>query len=249
MQEQLIKSEQDKFSFGKASITAIIASQRALVAAKTAEAAALASWARARASWRLGYLRATAAGTRALLTVVPAVADSDGYYCVGPNYRAWQFGMSTPNPPHRLRVMRLGPNATLVPQVLELPPFQVHGIECADTGIRIAATNAVYSIPLDSERKPRSFEAVNEPWRGESATRLGGFGFSTPGFAVIRRPLLTDASVHRYQLVIIPSRTRPDPCDTDVETQLQELNRQGKLLRKTVLFRGPGWNQNCTAPD
>ncbi|NDJ12101.1 MAG: hypothetical protein EBY17_13070 [Acidobacteriia bacterium] len=50
LQEQLLKSEQDKFSFGKASVTALIASQRALVAAQTAEAAAVASWARARAS-------------------------------------------------------------------------------------------------------------------------------------------------------------------------------------------------------
>ena len=49
-QEQLLKSEQDKFSFGKASVTALIASQRALVVAQTAEAAALASWTRARAS-------------------------------------------------------------------------------------------------------------------------------------------------------------------------------------------------------
>ncbi|NDJ12100.1 MAG: hypothetical protein EBY17_13065 [Acidobacteriia bacterium] len=198
---------------------------------------------------RRGYLRTTAAVALALLTAVPAVADSDGYYCVGPNYLAWQFGMSTPNPPHRLQVMRLGANAKLVPHVLELPPFQVHGIECADAGIRLGSTIAAYSSPLDSERKPRSFEAVSEPWRGKNAERLGGFGFGTPGFAVIRRPLLTDTSGHRYQLVIIPSRTRSDPCDTNVETQLQELNRQGKLLRKTVLFRGRGWNQNCIAPD
>ena len=46
----MLKSEQDKFSFGKASVTALIASQRALVVAQTAEAAALASWTRARAS-------------------------------------------------------------------------------------------------------------------------------------------------------------------------------------------------------
>ena len=50
LQEQLLKSEQDKFSFGKAAVTALIASQRALVVAQTSEAAALASWARARAS-------------------------------------------------------------------------------------------------------------------------------------------------------------------------------------------------------
>jgi hypothetical protein len=35
------------------------------------------------------------------------VADSDGYYCVGPDYLAYQFGMAYPPvAPHRLFVVR-----------------------------------------------------------------------------------------------------------------------------------------------
>jgi outer membrane protein TolC len=50
LQEQILKSEQDKFSFGKASVTALLNAQRALVTAQTAESSSMAAWARAKAS-------------------------------------------------------------------------------------------------------------------------------------------------------------------------------------------------------
>lgn len=50
LQDQLLSAEQDKFAFGKSSVTALIVTQRALVAAQTAEATAMAAWARAKAS-------------------------------------------------------------------------------------------------------------------------------------------------------------------------------------------------------
>jgi outer membrane protein len=50
LQQQLLTAEQQKFAFGKTSITGLITSQRALVAAQTAEINALSGYARARTS-------------------------------------------------------------------------------------------------------------------------------------------------------------------------------------------------------
>jgi outer membrane protein len=50
LDQQLLKSEQDKFSFGKSSISNVIATERALVNAQTAEVEAKAAYAHARVS-------------------------------------------------------------------------------------------------------------------------------------------------------------------------------------------------------
>ena len=50
LQEQLLKAEQEKFAFGKTTITGLITTQRALVTARTAEITALATFAHARVS-------------------------------------------------------------------------------------------------------------------------------------------------------------------------------------------------------
>jgi outer membrane protein len=50
LQQALLKAEQQKFAFGRATITGIIVAQRALVAAQTSEVAALTSYAHARVS-------------------------------------------------------------------------------------------------------------------------------------------------------------------------------------------------------
>jgi outer membrane protein TolC len=50
LQEQLLKAEQEKFAFGKTTITGLITAQRGLVTAQTAEISALAIYAHARVS-------------------------------------------------------------------------------------------------------------------------------------------------------------------------------------------------------
>ncbi len=52
-----------------------------------------------------------------------AYADSDGYYCIGRGYLAYQFGLAAPpTRPHRLTVIRFGDVSGIQPPaVLELP--------------------------------------------------------------------------------------------------------------------------------
>ena len=94
------------------------------------------------------------------LGVGVAHADSDGYYCVGPGYLAYQFGMAPlPIAPHRLHVL----NTRAVPGIpepatLELPQFQVHGLRCGDRWIEVASFTAVYRVTLDDSMRPARYE-------------------------------------------------------------------------------------------
>src|SRR4029453_14438490 len=93
-----------------------------------------------------------------------AYADSDGYYCVGRGYLAYQLGFAAPPiAPHHLYVVRFGGTAGIeAPVALDLPQFQVQGIICADRAIRILAYDAIYTVRLDATDRPVGFSTV--PW-------------------------------------------------------------------------------------
>ena len=91
-----------------------------------------------------------------------AYADSDGYYCVGRSYLAYQFGVAPlPVAPHRLSVIRTrGPAGIPRPAMLELPQFQVHGMRCGEGWIDVAAFTAIYHVILDESDRPVGDEAI-----------------------------------------------------------------------------------------
>lgn len=90
--------------------------------------------ARCGGSCTLAFLLLVTAGS------VPAFADSDGYFCVGPDYLAYQFGMAAPPVrPHVLHVIRFTSQRFFdAPATIELPQFQVHGMLCEAGRIRVA---------------------------------------------------------------------------------------------------------------
>src|SRR5947207_8419965 len=93
-----------------------------------------------------------------------AYADSDGYYCIGRAYLAYQFGYAAPPVgPHRLFVLPLGPSAQIEPPtILEIPQFQVQGMLCRDRVVQLAAYDAIYTIELDAASRPVRYAST--PW-------------------------------------------------------------------------------------
>ncbi len=69
-------------------------------------------------------------------SATPVWADSDGYYCIGRDYIAYQFGFAPPPiAQHRLYIIRVGGAAGIgEPAMFELPQFQVHGLLCQIPG-------------------------------------------------------------------------------------------------------------------
>ena len=79
-----------------------------------------------------------------------AFADSDGYYCVGPDYLAYQ--LNSPGMPntHRIIVVPFDGGSTKIVQYsADLPDFQVHDLRCSDKHIRLIGWEFVYDVTWD----------------------------------------------------------------------------------------------------
>lgn len=188
-----------------------------------------------------------------LLLASSSWADSDGHYCVGRDYVAYQFGLAQPPvAPHRIYVVRLGGEQGIADAgILEIPQFQVHGMRCGGTAIQIEAWHSLYTVHLDESRRPVRYEMARweehpdyQRARGNQP-RLGGYGFQTNGFTVSKQTLLRTETGYEFLLEIeskpLPSRR----CDAAITTRLIESDGTGNIVRERVLFRGTGFIADC----
>jgi hypothetical protein len=108
-----------------------------------------------------------------------AYADDDGYYCVGRGYLAYQFGKRGPSPkPHRLSVIRFsGTSGIESPAVLDLPQFQVHGMQCGDAWIDVAAFTGIYHVTSMRIIAPSATRCSRFPTGSKSPRRSSSVSF------------------------------------------------------------------------
>jgi len=195
-----------------------------------------------RASW----LRTATALLAVCFLGVPAYADSDGYYCVGPGYLAYQFGVGAPpQGPHRLHVVRFGARRALEqPAVLDLPQFQVHGMICGERTVRLAAFNAFYTVQLDERKQPQRVDT--EP-RGKGdplpmefgvARNLGAWNSAAAKLGTDRVSLGATDDGGRYLLEISGSAVPRERCAAAITTRLVRTDRNGREVQHLRIFQG-----------
>jgi hypothetical protein len=83
---------------------------------------------------RRGWVLATAA-----VALFPSLAhaDSDGYYCIGPGFVAYEMSSSGAASGHWLHIVRVSAAKGIVRlPPIALPEFQVHGMTCRENGCR-----------------------------------------------------------------------------------------------------------------
>ena len=179
----------------------------------------------------------------------PAWADSDGYYCVGRNYIAYQFGLAPPPiAPHHLYVIRLGGTPGIgEPAILELPQFQIHGLLCDVQTIQIASHDAIYTVQLDSALRPVRYKKTK--WADPRHTPppfIGRYknlgGWSRPvNTLVTERVLIAKAPAgHEFFLEIVPKASVSNRCDMEITTRLLEVSPTGQTVGERLLFHGNG---------
>ena len=97
------------------------------------------------------FLVAAMAGSSA------ALADSDGTFCVGPGYAAYELQTwSTPSRKHELRIVRVGGKTRIAePVTTVLDDFQVHGMRCEEDRVVLIGWDSKYSIPLVKSTPPK----------------------------------------------------------------------------------------------
>src|SRR5688572_26411117 len=99
--------------------------------------------------------RIVAVAAIALLTPGIALADSDGYYCVGNGFVAYEMASSQPGGRHVLHIVRVarGSGISRMPPIA-LDNFQVHGMTCRENGVDLHGWTTRYSVELSSTGKP-----------------------------------------------------------------------------------------------
>jgi hypothetical protein len=187
------------------------------------------------------------------LWATPASADSDGYYCIGRDYIAYQFGFAPPPiAEHRLYIIRVGGAAGIgEPAVFKLPQFQVHGLLCNERTVQLAGWDAIYTVQLDSTLRPVRYQIA--PWadRPQPPSQFVGHqqnlgGWSRPiGTLAVERVLVTkNAAGHEFLLEITPKASTSERCVVEITTRVLELSATGQTVGERLVFRGKG-HQEC----
>jgi hypothetical protein len=114
---------------------------------------------------------------------IAAQADSDGHYCVGANYLAYELRFAQPGV-HTLVVLRAGPSHSMDEVKVALPDFQVHGMRCTAEAVELAAWDGVHALDLSANPPRVSFEAFARPgdlpkWPYTNLTQWKGMGRSS----------------------------------------------------------------------
>ncbi len=136
-------------------------------------------------------------------TTGSARADSDGYFCGGPGYLAYQFsGLSIPGQDHTLFVLELDPERGIsAPRQFALEPFQVHGMRCLDDAVDLLAWDRIYRIDLAPQDHPRIDQVEPQPedsiFPDFTSENLGRWAFANRTI-----PLKTAAGRFSFELVI-----------------------------------------------
>ena len=184
---------------------------------------------------------------------VPAVAyaDSDGYYCTGRGYLAYQFGMAPmPVAPHRVSVISLrGPQGIPEPATLQLPQFQVHGMLCGDGWIDIASFTTVYRITLDANDRPVRYEEhgslkgqpIPQAFIESQMQNLGSLGGAKAYVKPIRTALGVRPLGGEYVLEVIAKAIEPaKACEVSVISRIVETDSGGREVGARIIFEGRG---------
>src|SRR5688500_6603874 len=89
-----------------------------------------------------------------LLTATAGRADSDGYYCLGKGFIAFELSQGLPRR-HLLHVVRVahGTGITRLPPI-PLEDFQVHGMTCRENGIDVQGWTTRYTVTFASSGTP-----------------------------------------------------------------------------------------------
>jgi hypothetical protein len=183
-----------------------------------------------------------------------AYADSDGYYCAGRGYLAYQFGMAPlPVAPHHLNVIRLvGPAGIPQPAALELPQFQVHGMRCGEGWIDVAAFTGIYHVILDESDRPVRYEVrpfpdgqkIPQEFSRAQSQNLGSLGGGRAYLKPVRLRLSAKKRGGGYLLEIVAKSAPPlKRCELAVTSRLVETGRNGREIDARVIFQGRGYRE------
>jgi len=173
-----------------------------------------------------------------------AQADSDGYYCTGPNYIAYEFAA----PVHALYIVVLRDSLGLDrPTRVPLPDFQVHGMRCSAGSVELLGWDSLYTATLTGAKT--SLVARIAPWAHQGTSRqalqeygalnLGGWSTAVRVGRADTIPLAIASRRYTFALAI-DVQPLPRECAYKVVTRLVQRDSSSRPVATLTLFDGKG---------
>ena len=161
------------------------------------------------------------AGVLAVIVCVAVQADSDGSYCAGASYLAYE--LREPNDRHTLHIV----NAQTATSV-ELPDFQVHRMRCGSSSVDLAGWHAIYTVDFSSQPARVKIEPLQRAgdlprWPTQDLGRLNQTARDS-GTAMI------DLGWSKVTITI----TQTEPCEAKLRTILQTPAAMRTLIERDI---------------
>jgi hypothetical protein len=162
-------------------------------------------------------------------------ADSDGYYCIGRGYIAYETRFSTLPSQHLLHVIRFSSTEGIVTfPLIALEDFQVHSMTCRATVIELNAWTTRYVVDIANPQSPIITSAPKSA--GPGAGSQAGLGHWSQEGVI---DLQGHAHPGEFQLVIARvSRPLKGGVEHYTITQLIRRDGGGRILASLELFNG-----------
>jgi hypothetical protein len=184
-----------------------------------------------------------------LATALPAAADSDGFFCIGPDYLAMEFrSFNTPGlaGPHVLKILHFDKdNGQRWAGEVILEDFQPHRMVCQPQSVLLEGAGnggrgwVYYTVALGATGGPGIASVRNDPAHvfipSEDLPNLGNW--ARPGII----PLRISSSRH-FQLRVIETSFREErQIRHDKRTVLEEMDDSGRVIQSLPITEGTSY--------
>ena len=159
----------------------------------------------------------------------PVMADSDGSFCIGPDYLAYEISFSIEPIGHRLYILRFDDSARWKdPSRIDLPEFNAGPMRCEHETIVLAGWDAIHYVTWREEARNtlRLRSEPKEPGPAEMREfpdTIGSLVFGIPGLPEeYSAPLPSDDLLYTYRLVLSRERDVLSPCTWNVRSYVAQ---------------------------
>jgi len=160
-----------------------------------------------------------------LCSVAPALADSDGFYCTGRGYIAFDlrsFIHPDLKEPHLLRLYRFDSERGIFKAAeWAMKDFQIHTMRCTRDRIEVAGSGDaryVFDTPAEKGKKDDADSSLE-----------GQLGWSTPRV----KTLESDDSEHTYKLTV---SVLTKGSETTWKAEQLQMDSQQKVVQRVLLY-------------
>lgn len=172
-----------------------------------------------------------------VLCPATADADSDGYYCTGPGFLAYQQRFVATPFRHELRIVQFDATRGIVARpVVVLEDFQPQAMLCSPGRVEIIAADFGVVVDFDAQGAPRATRTT-APTKVDRNVSLNNLGhWATPGVVD-----LDAIGTSRFQLVIARASQRfPGGNERHTVTRLVQRRptSTGNIVSSFLVFDG-----------